>query len=81
MLGYTYSKVTSYFLAFLSYSSELIQSEGESKSNYTDNFGRSLLGGLSQKYIPEMALHGVAELDVQDVMSELELSTQVRDQY
>ncbi|XP_072050531.1 folliculin-interacting protein 2-like isoform X2 [Amphiura filiformis] len=55
--------------------SELL-SEIETKSNYTDNFGRSLLGGLSQKYVPEMALHGVAELDVQEVMSELELSVQ-----
>ena len=49
----------------------------EDETNYIDNFGRSLLGGFSHKYVPQMALHGVSELDEQSILSELDLSVQV----
>ncbi|XP_022087503.1 folliculin-interacting protein 1-like [Acanthaster planci] len=56
--------------------SEPLTPETDPGESYVDNFGRSLLGGYSQTYMPDMALHGVPELDRKQVLSDLVLSSQ-----
>ena len=52
--------------------------ETDPGESYVDNFGRSLLGGYSQTYVPDMALHGVPVLDRKKVLSDLVSASQVR---
>ncbi|XP_033644097.1 folliculin-interacting protein 2-like [Asterias rubens] len=55
---------------------EPVTPETDPGETYVDNFGRSLLGGYSQTYVPDMALHGVPELDKKQVLSDLVLASQ-----
>nr|XP_002740758.1 PREDICTED: folliculin-interacting protein 2-like [Saccoglossus kowalevskii] len=48
----------------------------QSQSRYEKNFGRSLLGGYSSKYLPDFALHGTPEIDKKRVIDDLKISVQ-----
>lgn len=45
--------------------------------SYITNIGRSLLGGYTQQYIPDLALHGTFSLDLAQVGSDLVSSAEV----
>ncbi|XP_077999462.1 folliculin-interacting protein 1-like isoform X2 [Glandiceps talaboti] len=48
----------------------------ENQARFECNFGRSLLGGYSSKYLPDFALHGTRTIDRNEVLEELKLSVQ-----
>ncbi|XP_038060101.1 LOW QUALITY PROTEIN: folliculin-interacting protein 2-like [Patiria miniata] len=56
--------------------SEPVTPDTDPGESYVDNFGRSLLGGYSQTYVPDMALHGVPELDRKKVLANLDQASQ-----
>ncbi|XP_071508480.1 folliculin-interacting protein 2-like [Diadema antillarum] len=60
----------------LASSEQLFEMELEQTRTHVDNFGRSLLGGYSQHFVPDFALQGVPQLDMARVEKSLQDSTQ-----
>lgn len=48
-----------------------LEMELDKVKSHVDNFGRSLLGGYSQQFVPDFALQGVASLDMKMVEKNL----------